>query len=262
MAGKIRSTNYIRHMLNLREKIIVDERLNPWHISLYLALFYAWNDNCFNNPVQIQRNDMMKLSKIGSANTYTKCLKELEAFGYLRYFPSHNPFKGSQVNLYRFDTTADTTTDKTLDITADKTTDKTGGNSTDKTPDNTPDKTAVTQLIPLNKIYKKESNKRTKNLKTLEIGQKDKTGSSEPILEDVIVFFLEKKSSKNEAEKFFNYFESNGWLVGGKTKMKNWQAAARNWILNSGNYQPKQKAPPTSTSYLHVNQDKDYDIPL
>lgn len=31
-----------------------------------------------------------------------------------------------------------------------------------------------------------------------------------------------------EAEKFFNYYESNGWKVG-KNPMKSWQAALRNW---------------------------------
>ena len=29
-----------------------------------------------------------------------------------------------------------------------------------------------------------------------------------------------------EADKFYNYFSSNGWLVGGKTPMKDWRAAA------------------------------------
>lgn len=31
------------------------------------------------------------------------------------------------------------------------------------------------------------------------------------------------------AKAFFNYYESNGWNVG-RTSMKNWQAAARNWM--------------------------------
>jgi 4-alpha-glucanotransferase len=47
------------------------------------------------------------------------------------------------------------------------------------------------------------------------------------------MYFAEKDAPSEEAEKFFNHYESNGWLVGGKSKMKNWQAAARNWLLNS-----------------------------
>jgi uncharacterized protein YdaU (DUF1376 family) len=40
---------------------------------------------------------------------------------------------------------------------------------------------------------------------------------------------------KTEAKKFFNYYESNGWKVG-KNPMKNWKAAANNWITNSNTY--------------------------
>jgi len=32
-----------------------------------------------------------------------------------------------------------------------------------------------------------------------------------------------------EGQKFFNFYESKGWMVG-KNKMKDWKAAARNWI--------------------------------
>jgi uncharacterized protein YdaU (DUF1376 family) len=41
--------------------------------------------------------------------------------------------------------------------------------------------------------------------------------------------------AKIEAEKFFNYYESNGWKVG-KNPMKNWRASANNWITNSTTY--------------------------
>ena len=37
------------------------------------------------------------------------------------------------------------------------------------------------------------------------------------------------KGSYDEAEKFVNFYESKGWLVG-KVKMKSWQAAVRNWV--------------------------------
>lgn len=46
-----------------------------------------------------------------------------------------------------------------------------------------------------------------------------------------------------EAEKFFNYYESNGWRVG-KNKMKSWRGAASNWLLNA----KAPKAPDASTN--------------
>lgn len=36
-----------------------------------------------------------------------------------------------------------------------------------------------------------------------------------------------------EAQKFYDYFSSNGWKVGGKAVMKDWKAACRNWIRNN-----------------------------
>jgi len=48
-------------------------------------------------------------------------------------------------------------------------------------------------------------------------------------------FRIGLEQGKIEAEKFFNYYESNGWKVG-KNPMKNWKAAANNWITNSTTY--------------------------
>ena len=95
--------NYIRHLTGFYDKIQQDERLNPTHISLYLALFQFWNLNHFQNPISISRNEMMRLSKISAFGTYHKCIKELQTFGYIEYIPSFNPYKGSLVNLYNFE---------------------------------------------------------------------------------------------------------------------------------------------------------------
>jgi hypothetical protein len=95
--------NYIRHLNGVLEKFATDERLRPTHISLYLALFQMWNAARFQNPLSINRTELMQVSKIGSANTYTDCLKELHAWGYVEYIPSFNPTKGSLVNLYSYD---------------------------------------------------------------------------------------------------------------------------------------------------------------
>lgn len=41
--------------------------------------------------------------------------------------------------------------------------------------------------------------------------------------------------AKIEAQKFVNYYTSNGWKVG-KNPMKSWTAAANNWITNTKQY--------------------------
>ena len=82
---------------------------------------------------------------------------------------------------------------------------------------------------------------------------------SPPSLEDIKVFFLENNSNHLEAEKYNNHFQSNGWLVGGKTKMKDWKAAARNWILRAKSYAEKSNPP---MQRLNANQNTNYDEPL
>ena len=48
-----------------------------------------------------------------------------------------------------------------------------------------------------------------------------------PKIEEIKNYCLERKNNIN-AERFYNYYESNGWKVG-KNKMKNWKAAVRTW---------------------------------
>lgn len=47
--------------------------------------------------------------------------------------------------------------------------------------------------------------------------------------------YFEELGNLQEAEGFYNYYESNGWKVG-RNPMKDWKAASRNWIKNSKNY--------------------------
>ncbi|GIZ09033.1 transcriptional regulator [Flavobacterium sp. UMI-01] len=85
--------------------------------------------------------------------------------------------------------------------------------------------------------------------------------NSNPVLDEVKSYFLNQNFPELEAIKFFNYFSSNGWLVGGKTPMVNWQAAAQNWILNA----PKFISNEQNTSrakHLNTGTDKDYSEPL
>ena len=52
-----------------------------------------------------------------------------------------------------------------------------------------------------------------------------------------------------EAQKFFDYYTSNGWKVG-KNPMKDWHATVRNWMNNSTKETPK----------TNTNEQRAYDI--
>ncbi len=93
--------------------------------------------------------------------------------------------------------------------------------------------------------------------KRKKVAQKKERVMQPPELEKVIAFFRMEGFSEIEARKFFNYFESNGWRVGGKSPMKNWHAAARNWMLNIQKFNPNFKP-----GFRNLNNTKNYGEPL
>lgn len=96
--------NYIKHLNGVFGQFAKDGRLNPTHISLYMALFQLWNFKLFRASFHLDREEAMDLAKIGSKSTYHRCIKELSHWGYIRYSPSHNPFKGSKIKMFDFGT--------------------------------------------------------------------------------------------------------------------------------------------------------------
>ena len=95
--------NYIRHLNGLFAKMNRDDRLTSCHISLYMSIFQLWNINRFKNPVPIDRRELMKLSRIGGRNTYARCMKDLDQWGYIHYSPTGNLHTGWKVSCISFD---------------------------------------------------------------------------------------------------------------------------------------------------------------
>ena len=66
-----------------------------------------------------------------------------------------------------------------------------------------------------------------------------------PTSAEVMDYMYEKGvNSSTEPEKFIDFYESKGWVVG-KVKMKSWKAAVRNWL----------KGYKTITTYSNILQD-------
>lgn len=286
--------NYIKHLNNAFEKFYDDQRLSPFHVSLYFALFQHWNIARFRNPISVSRNEIMMASKIGSVNTYIRCMKELDTWSYIKYHPSFNPQKGSQVYMYDFDNSTDKTINNATDISNNKRIGKALKKTADKSGE-TPvihsiNNTNKTNKLNIKKEYEHKSKKNSvkplllysrktsgggkkikqkkiasKKAKTTSFSKREEQTievkrSSRPLLKQVKNFFTSKNWPHIEAEKFFNYFESNGWLVGGKTPMKNWKASASNWIINSERFGKKtEKLEPGK---LAITNSKNYAEPL
>lgn len=284
--------NYIKHLTGFLNKVVDDYELNPTHISLYLALFHSWNINRFENPISITRNEMMRISKIFSKATYHKCVNELHQKGYIIYEPSNNPFKGSLIWVIALDSAIVPQTKKEQRSSKNRqvsvqpiepvTEQVLNKQQTSTWP--TPRQALVSSINSINNTnninnlksvnghaHKKNENKSNENLleeqkKVVKKKLREKKEIGEiipPNLEDVKVYFMNLDSVENEAERFYNHFQSNGWLVGGKSKMKNWQASARNWIMNAQSFNTIQaNATAPVPGNLNTSKTKLYDEPL
>lgn len=257
--------NYIRHLAGFFDRVAADERLNPTHISMYVSLFQFWNASRFKNPISISRNELMRVSKISAKATYHKCMKELNDFGYLKYKPSFNPFKGSLVYLFNFQTGNEQplSTHHTKNETGSEQAQEpyiNGSNIINQTSLNLGEPAQKKEVQKVNGLRKEEKEKlrqkKKKNSTPLGDG-----GFVAPQLSQVQEYFASQKFPPVEASKFYNYFQSNGWLVGGRTKMKDWQAAARNWMLNANKF-AKDKPVKPKAKHLHATTNKNYSEPL
>jgi len=215
--------NYIKHLTGFFERMIYEDTLNPTHISLYIALFQFWNIKRFTNPIHISREEAMRLSKIASKATYHKCMRDLHEKKYVIYEPSFNPYRGSKVTIVNLELT-----DKDVQKSIKKHTDK---------------KTSIEQpfelpIEPTNEPFINDSKLSSKQNKLIK-QEESKLRFTPPSLKEVLDFFKEQEFVMQEAEPFFLYYQANGWMVG-RAKMKNWQAAAKNWILRSKKFQAEK----------------------
>jgi hypothetical protein len=286
--------NYIKHLTGFFNKINYETNLNPTHISLYLALFQCWNVNRFKNPTGISREEIMKASKINSKATYHKCMKELELLGFMVYNPTFNPHSCSNIIMTNF-----SEKEKTISKIPQPTRSK---NEPVHNLTESKNEQVIEQVNELLYIYNKKQtsknilnnikididknsiNQPVQNLKPLIIPKEKKIkekscakkekaiefdlifDTTPPSLEMVLEYFSFKESSITEANKFFNYYSSIGWLIGGKTKMKDWKAAARNWMLNTTRFATNSPKSDYSSQpkpmHLHTATQKNYDEPL
>ena len=274
--------NYIKHLTGFFEKVAIDKSLNPTHVSLYIALFQFWNCNRFKNPISISRDEVMRISKISSKATYHKCLKNLHSLGYINYEPSYNPFKGSHVYLFNFSDDLKPIQKSERKPKIEPLFEQVDEQALNKSC--TSDETSTEQaLVPsinyinntniLNDKNVSNLEKHTKNFEEINNSNLENENSKEekssakkeeklhPLIEEVKTYFQENNFPEQEAQKFFNYFKSVGWLVGGKTPMVDWQAAAQNWMINAPKFISNAEQP-NRAKQLNTTTDKDYSEPL
>jgi hypothetical protein len=223
--------NYIRHLNAVFQQFSKDSRLNPSHVSLYMALFQYWNLNRFPESFLVDREETMSLAKIGSRTTYHRCLANLNDWNYISYLPSHSRFKGSRIMMPIFGTSD-------------------GQQLDDPETSSGP---AVVSYINTNKQTK------TENKHSRESRPKNE--------HDVVEFFKMNKWPLTEGVKFYNHYQGVGWKVGGKSMIEDWMATAKKWMLRAkelkragafGSGSNKK----LSADHLDIQTNKNYGEPL
>lgn len=285
--------NYIKYLTGFFEKVSTDFDLNPTHLSLYMAIFQLWNQNRFQNPICISRDELMRVSKIASYATYHKCIKELDERNFVKYMPSYNPFRGSTLEVVNLDFYTKPIQKKEIKkLKSQQNSKQVNEQAIEQVAEQGIEQALNKQctsieLLPyinntnsLNIVNGRTQKNQNQNchpelvegsqskkfhLEPVQEKLREKKGSEPvgkipPIFEAVLPFFKEKNNSEIEAQKFYNHFQSNGWLVGGKSKMKDWKAAARNWMLNANKFQPKTNTP--QPNHLQTLNYKNYAEPL
>jgi len=160
----------------------------------------------------------MQLSKIGSKNTYHKCIKELSHWNYIKYLPSHNPFKGSEIIMLKFGTSSEQALYKSSTSTVQ----------------------ALGSKVKLKKT----------NINLVK-------GGARPTKNEIFIFFATKKWPVIEGEKFFLYYQGFGWKMRGNMRISDWKALAEKWMIrvkeDETNIQVSQKwdnlSTPKDTNY-------------
>lgn len=95
-----------------------------------------------------------------------------------------------------------------------------------------------------NKEYNKEYNK-----------ERGKKAFSKPTVSEIEEYCRENNYNI-DANQFFDFYESKGWMVG-KNKMKSWKAAVRTWEARN---RPKQQQP--NSNYANQSNPEEFDAIL
>ncbi|WP_445732398.1 hypothetical protein [Mariniflexile sp.] len=212
--------NYITHLNTVLETFNNDERIKQGHITLYMAFFQLWNRKFFKETLTINRELIMERAKIKSKTTYHNHVRDLDAWGYLTYYPSYHPTRGSKIKMTKACIKSGTTT---------------GTQEVQNLDNSAPEPSQ--NLVSSYKLKTKENlNKQPK-----------------PIFNEseVTLFFKENNWPEIEARKFHVYIQSKKW------RTDNWQMMAKIFVKNNFKLEEPKKTSPISGYVNRMRQLKE-----
>ena len=249
--------NYIKLLNAAFEKFFFDDRLNPTHISLYMALFQEWNSSRFADEFYVNRRELMRVAKIGSKSTYHRCVTDLDSWNYLSYFPSNNPYKGSKIKMSIIGTSDEPVTGQYNPILEQL--------AEQYRPIREP---VVYQHHPNNE-QALDSHRPTSGqalVSTINNIKQENYIKQPKGWQAVFIFFKEKGFDADEAKKFFEHYQTRNWQTGDEKAIRDWRSVATNWIdrteLFNQEKKPNKKQASQIKDNLRTTKNKDYGQPL
>jgi len=215
--------NYIIQLNAIFERFNKDTRIRQGHITLYLAFFQKWNREYFKKTLTINRESIMEKAKFKSKTTYHNYLRALNDWGYLQYYPSFNPARGSKIRMAIFFA---------------------------------PERQNLANTVPepgqnLVSSYK---------LKTKENFNKLARPKNEL---EVLLFFKTNHWPAIEGKKFYAYYEAKNWKLSRGLNIQNWKESAKNFVEKGFIIKEEYTSPFSGyVDNLKNGNGKDYDIPL
>ncbi|MAY88617.1 MAG: hypothetical protein CML02_18085 [Pseudooceanicola sp.] len=238
--------NYIKLLNSAFSAFYFDDRLNPTHISLYMALFQEWNSSRFADEFFVNRRDLMRVAKIGSKSTYHRCVTDLDSWNYLTYFPSNNPYKGSKIKMSIIGTSDEPVMghyDPKLEQLAE-------------------------QYHPIRKPVMNQYHPTSGQALVSTINNNKQVNNTKQPKgrQDVLDFFIEKDFNADEGKKFYAHYEAKDWKTSDGKPIRDWQALAKNWMDRTALFdqenKPNNKEASQIRDNLRTTKNKDYGQPL
>jgi len=249
--------NYIKLLNAAFSTFYFDDRLNPTHISLYMALFQEWNSSRFANELYVNRRDLMCCAKIGSKSTYHRCITDLDSWNYLSYFPSKNPYKGSKIKMAIIGTSDE--------LDAEQYNPKLEQLAEQYHPKREP---IAYQHHPADgqAVYSHRPVSGQALVSTINNNKQVNNNKQPKGWQAVFIFFEEKGFDADEAKKFFEYYETNNWKTSNGKAITDWRALAKNWMARTELFlkknTPNKKRVSQNRDNLKTTKNKDYGQPL
>lgn len=252
---------------------------NPEKVSGNHTAMYLWYVELNNRFGWVEKfiapsYQTMAATGIKSYNTYRKIFNDLTDWGWIIPISiGKNQNSSTIVALSKINKATNKALDKAVDKAIDEALDK----ATDE---------ALNNNIYNNKTYKHKNIQTNKqsigadaqtqgDFSNVPSGSKKFTKPTELEISDYVRdrTGCDQIESNRFSAKFFNYYESNGWMVG-RSKMKDWKAAVRTWLAkepipseqsssNNPQHMEKKKYYRNEWDYdLNMWVKKEYDKPL